>query len=240
MFKALRGVPLATCVALGLLMVLASGALAASPIYECVPAKYGAALTAGNASGECKANKKTTYTPVALPATAEEQQKLLAILPYIKYVQKGVGGKPTIQFSGANVQIVNGEGKTETANGAGNLIIGYDQTGGEFELAGEPITTEAVQTGSHNLVLGALNTYTSWGSILGGPRNTASGPLTQVFGWTNTASNGFASVTGGVGNYASGPESPVSGGELNEASGVRPSVSGEIPKTASLWGEWLP
>lgn len=52
-----------------------------------------------------------------------------------------VGGKPTIRLSGANVQIPNGEGSTNTTNGAGNLIIGYDEN---------PQT----QTGSHNLIGG--------------------------------------------------------------------------------------
>jgi hypothetical protein len=42
-----------------------------------------------------------------------EQETLKSILPYVKYVASGVGGKPTIQISGANVQIVNGEVSTE-------------------------------------------------------------------------------------------------------------------------------
>jgi hypothetical protein len=42
-----------------------------------------------------------------------EQETLKSILPYIKFVASGVGGKPTIQISGANVQIVNGEVSTE-------------------------------------------------------------------------------------------------------------------------------
>ena len=40
-----------------------------------------------------------------------ELATLRGILPYIKFVPAGVGGKPTIQFSGANVQIVSGAGK---------------------------------------------------------------------------------------------------------------------------------
>ena len=42
-----------------------------------------------------------------------EQETLKSILPYVKYVAPGVGGKPTIQISGANVKIVNGELSTE-------------------------------------------------------------------------------------------------------------------------------
>ena len=53
-----------------------------------------------------------------------EQAKLAAILPYVTFSASGVGGKPTIQFSGANVQIVSGAGETKALNGAGNLVIG--------------------------------------------------------------------------------------------------------------------
>jgi hypothetical protein len=42
-----------------------------------------------------------------------EQETLKSILPYVKFEDKGVDEKPTIQISGANVQIVNGEVSTE-------------------------------------------------------------------------------------------------------------------------------
>src|SRR6266568_4023467 len=59
---------------------------------------------------------------------SQSEIKLLkSILPHIKYVESGVGGKPTIRFSGVNVQVVNGEGETGApVNGEGNLVIGYD------------------------------------------------------------------------------------------------------------------
>jgi hypothetical protein len=50
--------------------------------------------------------KTVTYDKVALPCEEAEQQKLLSILPYVKYVASGVGGKPTVQVSGANLQIL--------------------------------------------------------------------------------------------------------------------------------------
>ncbi len=70
-----------------------------------------------------------------------ELKRLKEALPYIKFVSSGVGGKPTIQVSGANLQIVNGEGKENSVNGVGNLVVGYD--GGT--LGG------LTQTGSHDL-----------------------------------------------------------------------------------------
>lgn len=149
-----------------------------------------------------------------------EAEKLLAVLPYIKYVASGVGGKPTIQFSGANVQVVSGGGKTEETNGVGNLIIGYD------EIA-------RMQTGSNNLVLGAGQEYTSYGAVLGGAENTASGPFSDVFGLGSHATGALSSVSGGRVNTASGGDSSVSGGFGNEASNGAASVSGGYGNVAS-------
>jgi hypothetical protein len=42
-----------------------------------------------------------------------EQETLKSILPYIKFEGKGVDEKPTIQISGANVQILDGKVSTE-------------------------------------------------------------------------------------------------------------------------------
>jgi hypothetical protein len=169
-FKAPRGAALATCVAASLALLTASGAMAASSIYLCIGEKSGQGVKSGGttAPGTCPKvteKQKVVYVPVSLPKEAAEQEKLLSLLPHIKYEASGVGGKPTIQFSGVNVQVVNGEGKTASVNGAGNVVIGYDENPGKRE-----------QTGSHNLVLGEEQTFTSFASIVGGLRNTASGP----------------------------------------------------------------
>lgn len=60
-----------------------------------------------------------------------------------------VDGVGTVVFEGINVQLINGSGISASANGSGNLIIGYnfDATGG------------ANRTGSHNLVLGDDQSY---------------------------------------------------------------------------------
>jgi hypothetical protein len=42
-----------------------------------------------------------------------DQETLKSILPYVKFVASGGGGKPTIQISGANLQIIHGELSTE-------------------------------------------------------------------------------------------------------------------------------
>lgn len=201
------------------LWLMTSGALAAS-IYLCVPTKVGTAVKSGGEAGVCKETTKATYTKVALPSEEAEQQKLLAILPYIKYVASGVGGKPTIQFSGANVQILSGAGRTDATNGVGNLIIGYDEEPKE-------------QTGSHNLILGQRQNYTSFAAVVGGFQNSATGPYSDVFGNANVASGGISSVTGGESNEASGSVTSVFGGQLNTASGNRSSVAGGTGNSAT-------
>jgi hypothetical protein len=216
-FKALRGAVVVACAVTGLLLMMASGAMAASPIYLCISSKAGDPVKSGGETGTCQ----TKYTKVALPSQQAEQQKLLSILPYIKYAASGVGGKPTIKFSGVNVQILSGSGSTAgPINGAGNLVIGYDD---------EP----RAQTGSHNLILGERQSFTSYGGILAGFGNTISSPFSTVSGgYRNTASGQDASVSGGDGNTASGNRASVSGGSENTASSQDASVSGGIQNTA--------
>src|SRR5947209_6921093 len=213
------------CVGVLAAMVAATASASATGVINlCIGSKSGQGVkSGGEGAGKCPLpTEKVTYKKVALPIEESEQQKLLAILPHIKYIEGGVGGKPTIQFSGANVQVVNGEGTTGSVNGAGNLVIGYN------ELPG-------AQTGSHNLILGEAQEFTSFGGILGGQANTISGPFASVTGGRdNTASALDASVSGGFFNKASGEfASSVSGGQSNTASGLRASVSGGVFNLAS-------
>jgi hypothetical protein len=222
-FKALQGVASAVFMAAGLLLVTAAGAFAAGGVSLCIPEAEGAA-TVTPTKGACaakyklvelgaegkegkegapgKEGKEGTFAGL----TAAEKETLLSVLPYVKFVKEGVDKKPTIQFSGANVQVVSGAAKETEINGLGNLIIGRDEEPG-------------AQTGSNNLVLGTLKqSFTSYGGFLAGEHNTVSA--------------GSASVSGGEHNTASGPRSSVSGGEYNIASGLRSSVSGGYDNAA--------
>jgi hypothetical protein len=251
-FKASRGAAGVVCLAAGLLLLTAGGAMA-SVSSLCLPAKEGKPVITpikgvcpkhytlselgkeGPAGKEGSAGKEGPVGKEGKPGPSllseEEQKALKALLPYIKFNASGIGGKPTIQISRANLQIVNGLGTTETLNGVGNLIIGYDE---------EPGT----QTGSHDLMLGTGQSYTSYGAILGGLENTASGPSSFVVGAHDTASGPNASVSGGQQNTANTYSASVSGGSGNIA-GVRgetccgnreadvyPSVSGGTENTA--------
>ena len=136
------------------------------------------------------------------------------------------GGTNTLlTISGVNVQIVNGMSGTETANGLGNLIVGYDEKDSRFTQD---------RTGSHNLVVGMGNNYLSFGGIVAGQSNLISAPYASVTGGQdNVARSGHASVSGGAGNVASGGSSSVSGGSNNTASADYASVSGGNKNTAN-------
>lgn len=133
-------------------------------------------------------------------------------------------------ITGANLNIRNGSGATSGTmgspyvaqpNGLGNLIIGYNENGIP-PCGGCTPQDERPRTGSHNLVLGVDNGYTSIGGI--------------VVGFANAVTNSYATVTGGAYSTASGLFSTVSGGELNTANVEGAAISGGLQGIAS--GRW--
>jgi hypothetical protein len=159
--------------------------------------------------------------------TTAQVEQLKSLLPFISFAASGVGGKPTVQFTGVNVQVLSGAHKTNaTPNGEGNLVIGYDENPAKHE-----------QTGSNNLILGEEQTFTSYGGILGGFANSVTGPFASVTGGgENSAESKEAAISGGWLNVVSGQEAEdasVSGGRENHASGEYASVGGGKGNTAS-------
>jgi hypothetical protein len=141
-------------------------------------------------------------------------------------------------FSGCNVYVNNGTGATNgnpndplsasvtAVNGLGNLIIGYNESGA---AVGFPQTI----TGSHNLVLGQANSYTSYGGIVAGQLNSISGVFASIIGGSaNNASGNFSSINSGNFNTASGVFGFVTGGQGNRATGAFSGVSGGVGNTA--------
>jgi hypothetical protein len=147
------------------------------------------------------------------------------------FVSSGVGGKPTVEFSAENVQIINGSGSTTTANGEGNLILGYDESPG-------------TQNGSHDLVLGESQDYSGVGDIVAGFNNQITSAFSSVLGgYGNSVTSAYSSVLGGCSNLT-GPGlvtlagicsdavhhnhqfATVSGGVHNTAIGIGATVSG--------------
>lgn len=139
-------------------------------------------------------------------------------------------GVPTVRFDSVNVQIVNGTGKTDgPVNGTGNLILGYN------ELLG----FDNDRSGSHNLVMGNLNSYASYSGIVTGQANLISGHFASVYsGFSNSALGNGSAILGGSGGTTHGLFSTISGGLNNSADGQNSSVSGGNQHTAAGQNDW--
>ena len=161
------------------------------------------------------------------------QGRVAALEALLADVSRGVDpmtGQDTLTFGvtgGMNLQVVNGTGTTEgDVNGKGNLIIGYNENTGN--------AYEDTKTGSHVLVIGASNSYTSYGGVVVGKGNLISEAYASVSGGTSNRAGGYgATVSGGQINVASGNWSSVSGGRFNEATTDNASVSGGDSNLAS-------
>ena len=136
----------------------------------------------------------------------------------------------SLYFDHVNLNVRSGLGRTDSANGLGNLIVGYN----ELRTKTVPSDTSDHRTGSHNVVIGTGNSYTSFGGVVAGNRNTTTGKYASVTGGGGNLAAGYsASVSGGLNDTASGDGSSVSGGQFNRAPGVSGSVSGGAGNTAS-------
>ena len=168
-----------------------------------------------------------------------------------------VNGVRTVRLTGVNLQVVNGTNSTEIVNGAGNLIVGYDEANTiarivcslATDVNGNSLTNEAnclaaggtvalrQKTGSHNLVMGSQNSYSSAGGIVAGSGNFITAPFASNLGGTgNIASGRFSVNVAGQGNHPSGSTAATLAGTNNTASGTNSSVSGGSSNTASTVG----
>jgi hypothetical protein len=179
------------------LAACAAGGGAVTPGWECIPTTQGQSVVSGG-TGSAPACGSAT-TAVLAPT----------------YVSSGVGGKPTVEFSAVNVQIVSGSGSTSGAvNGEGNLVIGYAENANGYS-----------QAGSHDLIVGSNNGWKGYGELVGGTKNQSIGNFAAAFGQGNKAS-GTASLAAGTNNIASGSQSSAIGGDHNTAKGAQSSVTG--------------
>jgi len=129
----------------------------------------------------------------------------------------------TVLLSGANLQVVNGEGQSTSVNGRGNVIIGYNESD----------TSTTMRGGSHNLVLGRMNQYASFGGLIHGFNNAMLNAEGAVIAGSNNVVSGVRSaVLGGDQNTASGNKVVAIGGEQNEAKGSVAIVLGGSANTA--------
>lgn len=186
--------------------------------------------------------------PIAIAVAQEPSYQLPSLLTtllgHLELVEDHTGIQ-TLRFSGLNIQIVNGMGKTWTRNGAGNLILGYQER--HFDPEGAERRRED-RSGSHNLVVGTQNDYAGYGGLVAGQGNRIMAPYATITGgqsnealgshshicgggfdfWDmgNRTLGAWSVVAGGQQNVAVGPQSTISGGQANLASGELSSVSG--------------
>jgi hypothetical protein len=170
---------------------------------------------------------------------------------------ESVNGVRTMRLTGINLQVVNGTNNTETVNGSGNLIIGYDEANTSTRIVctlatdanGNSLSNEAnclaaggtvavrQKTGSHNLVMGSQNSYSSAGGIIAGSGNFITALYASNLGGTgNFAGGKFAVNVAGSGNHPTGSTAATLAGANNTASGTNSSVSGGSSNTASIVG----
>jgi hypothetical protein len=159
----------------------------------------------------------------SLRSQVQAQETRLAALESLLVHFSRSGNEITI--SGANLNIVNGMGSTETTNSLGNLVIGYNELRGPED--------SDIRTGSHTLVIGKWNNFSSFGGIVAGSYNETSGRYASIIsGLDSIATGNWSTVTGGVQNIASGEYASVSGGLQNEASGFASWVGGGAQNSA--------
>ncbi len=159
----------------------------------------------------------------------------------------------TVRLSGVNLQVVNGTGDTSTTNGLGNVIVGYNEldtatykvercSDGRYDTGPDCVFNGGVwafdhRSGSHAVVVGKANSYSSYGNLLAGNRNLANKKHASVTGGlNNTASGQYSVVSGGNSNRASGSSSVVSGGLNNDATFANSTVSGGASNAADGYG----
>jgi hypothetical protein len=197
----------------------------------------------------------------ALQAQPVLTQSQIAVLSKLS-LSDGTGHQTELTLSGVNLHIVNGLGlvpgttgspDTDTANGVyahacnglGNLILGYN--------ALRP-TESNNRTGSHTLVIGDEQDYTSYDGIVAGFHNTLSSPYASgtggAFNWSydvcssvsgglgNWAFANFSSLSGGAQNVTNAPWSSISGGQFNTANGWWSSISGGQNNSTSTDHAW--
>lgn len=152
---------------------------------------------------------------------AVENNSVLALDGKLKLTT--LNGYDTAEFTGVNVQVNDGSGDTHgSVNGLGNLIVGYNESPSNVpNLSKESFCSATdffdqvacegsgamwssyINTGSHNLIIGAGNSYTSYGSL--------------IHGFGNVSKRTNSATIGGENNLVEQANSVIIGGESNIA-----------------------
>lgn len=208
--------------------------------WMCIPDAAGATVVSGGATGTC-----TGATPVKVPTTAADQQKLIDMLPYMNFQAAGIGGKPTIQIKGANLQVrktsdmvpkdgtgnviigdgVNYRNATNRA-GSDNLVVGWDNewNGVSNVLVGQFHKSD----GTTNLIAGRQNSSSGSGNVMAGVGGTATAHWGMVNGYFNKTGADYATLLGGSHKTLTTPNAIVADGSGTDVHWVRYDSTGKV------------
>ncbi len=207
-----------------------------------VNANFGAVKTAVDDNDSRIAALEAIIVTLQNRLAAVEGSPVMALEDYLDVDDESDPRGTMIRITGANVRIDNGAGSTDTINGLGNLIIGYDEinelegfqwcSDGSYYVEADCVAAGATwsfshKNGSHNLVLGRENSYSQYGGLVAGRRNVITYAYSTITGGYQSSAQGeYSHVSGGSYNRAYGRYSSVVGGVSSTASGENSSVSG--------------
>jgi hypothetical protein len=119
----------------------------------------------------------------------------------------------TARLTGINLQIVNGEGNTQSVNCKGNLILGYNEPNSDGPVE---------RSGSHNLIIGIKHNYSSYCGIVSGESNNVSGDYAAILnGRECYATASHVTMCGGIDHKGNGSYSTLLSGFDNGGTGGR-------------------
>jgi len=151
-------------------------------------------------------DKKVAGGGSADPALVElaKLAKYVTVIPD-KTLLKGLTG-PHVIFHGANVHVQNGSGATATDvdpvtsvsfKGLGNFVVGYNEE--QITPISYAVACDRTLTGSHNIVMGDGNMFTSYGGLVIGSNHCVTGPNTSILGGTaNEGAGANSAILGGT------------------------------------------
>lgn len=103
-------------------------------------------------------------------------QDLAALTSRLACVDAASDGNELV-FSGCNVNIRNGLNRTETTNGRGNLVVGYNEVG----------TGLVNRDGSHMVIVGPRHNWRGFGGIVSGRNHRQDSAYASIVGGTTKA-----------------------------------------------------
>ncbi len=138
-----------------------------------------------------------------------------------------VAGEDSLVVEDVNLHVRSGAGATDaTVNGRGNLIVGYDEVGGSSD-----------KSGSHNIVFGRGNSYTSYGGLVGGTNNDVHGNYSSVLaGSSNEVTGSRSAIVSGSSNTVESDRSAiVSGSSGTVDSNTAAILAGYNNEASGTW-----